>query len=105
MATTRQQGDLFAPHRAASDTSGAVAERIAPHIHQIDAAVLDGFRRHGPHTPDEMAAQLGLDVLIVRPACTRLASAKYTDPPRLRRTGVRRPNARGNLCAELEVIQ
>lgn len=84
----------------AGGCSEEAAKAVDRRLSENMARVLDGFRRHGPHTPDEMAELLGMNVLYFRPRCSQLLDWNY-----LRRTGVRRKNKSGMNAHELEACR
>lgn len=76
------QRDLF--------TSAAAARRIAPDAARFRAMVLNRFRQ-GDWTADEIAADLGISILTVRPRVTELKKLGHIEP-----TGGRRTNPGGS---------
>jgi hypothetical protein len=74
------------------ETSRAAAEAIAPRTPRLRAACLRVIARQ-PATPDEVADELGLSILSIRPRFTELArTGRITD------TGLRRPNQSGRMA-------
>ncbi len=69
-----------------------------PAVSQLRATVLRYLVRHGPMTPDEIAAKSGLDILTVRPRTSELVRMGLVV-----RTGERRQSSRGNPQAVLRI--
>lgn len=84
--------DFSPPYRKGQDTSKAASETVKPSATILRLQVLSVMRREARGwTADEMAKQLGADILNVRPRFSELVSRKLiTD------TGDRRPNSNGN---------
>lgn len=78
-------------------TSRAAAEAINATLTERQREVIDAMRQAGDRglTADECAAEIGRDVLAVRPRLTELGKHKGM----IEKTGERRPNASGLLAA------
>jgi hypothetical protein len=74
------------------ETAKAAAEAIAPNTPRLRAACLRVIARQ-PATPDEVAQQLGLSILSIRPRITELSKLKQIED-----TGLRRPNNSGRMA-------
>jgi hypothetical protein len=90
-----------APGYRVPGTSRDAAEAVAPIAARLRSRVLAGFRE-APEgmTADEMAANLNLSVLAVRPRCSELVRLGE-----LRRTAERRKNSSGMSAAVLVVSE
>lgn len=71
-------------------TSRDAAASMASSVSRLRGMCLQALRDIGSSTPDEIAAELGLSVLSVRPRITELAKMGRIIP-----TGETRPNASG----------
>lgn len=64
-----------AKERGINSASRQAAEKIAPSVNTIRAAVLRCLRDHGPSTADETADLLHIDILSVRPQFSEARAA------------------------------
>ena len=82
--------DLFSPEtvaRVTRQTSREAHDAAKPRMPRLHDLIWRALDTHGPHTPDEMAARLGENILTVRPAFT-----KMTKENMIADTGQRRRN-------------
>jgi predicted ArsR family transcriptional regulator len=83
--------DWTAPYHAQpgfkerGNTSQRASERVAPHVSRLREKVLDGFRRYGPSTADEIAGKLNLTPFTVRPRVSELARMGDIEDVKIRR--------------------
>lgn len=85
--------DLFDPAtvaRVTRQTSIDAMRSVEPRSPNLRTRIWRALDRLGPHTPDEIAAMLGEDILSVRPQFTLL-----TKENKIADTGDRRRNASG----------
>lgn len=62
------------PGHKGRDTGIAAADAIAPKVGTLKARVLEWLRGHGPATPEEVSAALGIHNQTVRSRCSELSS-------------------------------
>lgn len=86
-----------APGAKAEGTSRAAAVSITEHAETLKHRALMAFSR-GPKTADEVAAELGVSILAIRPRVTELYRLGL-----IQDTGARRENASGKLANVWEV--
>lgn len=78
------------PGFKARETAQAAAKQAEPTAPRLRQLCLDQLRLHGPLTPDQCAANLGMDKLSIRPRFSELAAlGKIAD------SGERRHNGSG----------
>ncbi|MAG24655.1 hypothetical protein CMI47_03660 [Candidatus Pacearchaeota archaeon] len=82
------------------DTSIAAAESVADMAPTLRRKALEVIAAGGGATADEVAAQLGVSVLAMRPRITELKQQHL-----IRDTGIRRRNASGRSAAVLAVAE
>jgi hypothetical protein len=81
-------------------TSEEAARAVTPRVRRCHEAILDVLRRRGRLTADEIAADLGMTVLYVRPRVAELRKLG-----RIRKVdGTRGRNASGMSAAKWEIV-